>query len=72
MTVRVSGSQNASLNEGATDGTYKKFINDRGGFIDPVNVAEKRLIAPEVYGSVGEVTAKIRPDGRIVHTPNTR
>lgn len=72
MTVNTSRSQNAELFEGMTDGTYKKLITDRGGFIDPLNPREKSLIAPQVYGLVGEVKQKILPDGRTKHTPNTR
>lgn len=72
MTVRVARSQNASLNEGVTDGTYKKFINDRDGVTDEINVRSKSMIAPQVYGLVGEAQTKIRGDGKVVRTPNTR
>lgn len=35
MTVNTSRSMNAELVEGATDGKYKKVIQNRGGMIEP-------------------------------------
>lgn len=69
MAYAQSRSMNAELNEGATDGKYKKVVNDRGGSIDPgTHIA--RLDLHDRYYGIHEEQVKVRGDGKVVHTPN--
>lgn len=58
------------LNEGATDGTYKKAIRERGGFVEQTTYRVREDLAPVWYG-VMEAQTKIDPFGRPIRTPNT-
>jgi len=60
---------NAELNEGATDKKYKKVVEDRGGTVDPATYKNRVDLSDSWYG-VHEMQPKIRPDGKIVATPN--
>lgn len=62
-------SMTADLNEGATDGKYKKVIRDRGGFVDPATTKARLDLDSHYYG-IHEEQVKVRPDGKIVTTPN--
>lgn len=69
MSYAPSRSMNAELNEGATDGKYKKVVQNRGGAIDPAT-AKNRADLDDAYYGIHEIQPKVRPDGRIVATPN--
>lgn len=69
MAVNQSGDMIAQLNEGSTDGSYKKVVTDRGGVVDPVN-ARSRQDLDDLHFGVHEVRNKLTPDGREVTTPN--
>jgi hypothetical protein len=56
------------LNEGLTDGTYKKVNTDRGGRVESTTYAVRRDLADLWYG-VHETPVKERPDGVTVRTP---
>lgn len=60
---------NADLNEGATDGKYKKVVRNRGGFVDPGTALDRAQLDDAYYG-IHEIQPKVRPDGKIVATPN--
>jgi hypothetical protein len=62
---------NAELNEGATDGKYKKVVRDRGGLgVAHSGTVTARLDLHDVWYGIHEDEIKIRPDGKPVHTPN--
>ena len=70
MAYAPSRSMNADLNEGATDGSYKKVINNRGGFgINGAPVDARDDLNDRWFG-IHETPYKHRPDGHIVATPN--
>lgn len=61
-------SMNASLDEGATDGKYKKVINDRSG-AEPTTYAGRVLLDDANFG-IHEAEDKVVPGGRGVrYTP---
>lgn len=64
-------SMNADLSEGMTDGKYKKVVTDRGGFVEPTTYEDRKDLFPFLYGGIYEETNKVRPDAKIVSTPNT-
>jgi len=59
---------NRDLNEGATDGKYKKVSPNRGGFIGSVTQQERFDLKDTWYG-IHEIGVKVRPDGKTVSTP---
>lgn len=63
-------SMNADLNEGMTDGKYKKVVQDRGGFVEPTTYEDRKDLSTTWYGGIYEESNKIRPDGKVVRTPN--
>ena len=69
MAYAPSRSMNDELNEGATDGKYKKIVKDRGGTIDPGTTKNRLDLDNLIYG-LHEAPVKVRPDGKIVATPN--
>lgn len=69
MAYAPSRSMNAELNEGSTDGKYKKVINDRGGSVDPATYRSRIDLYDRHYG-IHEEQVKLRGDGKPVHTPN--
>lgn len=58
------------LEEGATDGTWKKAIRERGGFVEPTTYRAREDLAPVWYG-ITEAQTKIDAFGRRIRTPNT-
>jgi len=68
MAYPQSRSMNAELNEGATDGKYKKVIANRGGVVEPSTYKNRVDLDGHYYG-IHEEPVKIRPDGKAVHTP---
>ena len=69
MAYAPTRSMNAELNEGATDKKYKKVIEDRGGTVDPATYVNRQHLDDAYYG-IHEIQPKVRPDGKIVATPN--
>lgn len=59
---------NAELDEGMTDGKYRKVITDRGGVVDPATNDSRRELSDTWHG-IHEAQSKVRPDGRRVMTP---
>ena len=53
-------SMNAELVEGATDGSYKKVINNRGGTVEP-NTFQSRESLDDVYYGFHETNPKDVP-----------
>lgn len=70
MAYPQARSMNGDLNEGATDGKYKKVINDRGGRVGATTYAERRDLNDNWFG-IHETPDKVIP-GRdsIAVTPN--
>jgi len=58
----------AELNEGLTDGLYKKISRDRGGRVEPTTYNVRRDLHDYYYG-LHETPVKRRPDGVTVRTP---
>lgn len=71
MTHAPSRSMNSELDEGMTDGKFKKIVVDRGGpgVADSLTVRTRADLNDVWYGR-HEDAIKIRPDGKPVHTPN--
>ncbi|MFF1693175.1 hypothetical protein ACFVXC_06035 [Streptomyces sp. NPDC058257] len=57
------------LNEGVTDGAYKKVVTDRGGVVEATTYAVRSDLDDRWYG-IHEDPVKHRPDGGAVSTPN--
>lgn len=64
-------SMNSELNEGSTEGKYKRVINNRGGEVDELTVDNRKTLSDVWYG-VHETDQKRRPDGKLVTTPYYR
>lgn len=62
-------SQNKELEEGMTDATYKKVVQNRGGFPEAIT-AETRRQLDDVWHGIHEIQPKITPDGLVADTPN--
>lgn len=63
-------SMNAELNEGATDGRYKKVVQNRGGFVEN-DTYDNRSDLDDVYYGIHETPQKDLPGKFGVHnTPN--
>lgn len=58
------------LNEGMTDRSWKKAIQDRGGFVEPTTYRMRADLAPVWYG-ITESPEKVDPFGRTIRTPQT-
>lgn len=67
--MNVSRSMNASMHEGATDGKYKKIVQDRDGVVHPETYADRRQLDDLWYG-IHEAATKVLPDGTVTTTPN--
>lgn len=68
MAYPISRSMNADLNEGATDGKYKKVIRDRGGVV--TSQLNERRDLHDLYYGIHETPVKTSPDGLVHTTPN--
>jgi hypothetical protein len=56
---------NKDLNEGMTDGKYKKIANtDRGGFVEPTTYMDRMDLNDNYYG-FHEAPNKVKPDGTV-------
>lgn len=69
MVYPRSRSMNGDLNEGLTDGKYKKVVHDRGGVVEHTTIASRDDLKDVWYG-IHEAAVKERPDGRNCGTPN--
>lgn len=58
-----------NLAEGATDGSYKKAVRDRGGEVESTTYEERRDLADVFYG-IHETPEKNIGDGTRARTPN--
>lgn len=63
-------SMSGNLQEGATDGTYKKIIRERGGFVENTTWEARKDLADVWYGMY-EAPVKTNSSGQEVVTPNT-
>ncbi len=63
-------SANAELDEGMTDGKYKKGITDRGGEVENGTWRSRADLIGGFYG-IHEAPEKVTPDGLVVRTRNT-
>ena len=64
-------SQNADLNEGAVEGSYKMVVRNRGGVVEDTGPASLEDLS-DVYFGIHEEVVKQRPDGVPVTTPYYR
>jgi hypothetical protein len=60
---------NADLHEGATDGSYKKVIRDRGGRVEAATWDSRRDLLDNWYG-IHEKPVKLAGDNVPGPTPN--
>jgi hypothetical protein len=71
MAFPTSRSMNGELDEGATDGKYKKIVVNRGGLgVAHSETVRARADLHDVWYGRHEAAVKVRPDGKHVHTPN--
>jgi hypothetical protein len=57
------------LCEGATDGSYKKIVRDRGGIVEQTAYEERRTLS-DVFFGIHEARTKALGDGTYHDTPN--
>lgn len=69
MAVNNTGSMNGNLTEGATDQTYKKVVQDRGGRVDAATYLARASLDDLYYG-IHEARTKVLPDGTTHITPD--
>lgn len=69
MAYATPRSANRELDEGMTDGKYRKGVMDRGGVVDPLTYESRSCLTDGWYG-IHEDQEKITPDGIRVRTPN--
>lgn len=69
MATAPQRSCNSELEEGMTDGTFKKVVMNRGGTIDPLTGAVRNQF-DDIWHGITECNPKIGPDGLTVNTPN--
>lgn len=65
------GNLRGELAEGATDGSYKKVIRDRGGVVEDTTFQQRQDMADVWYG-IHETPVKELGDGTSAATPNYR
>ena len=71
MALPVTRSVLRELDEGMTDGTFKKVVRDRGGIVEPDFWTARRQLSVKLYGIV-ESPEKVCPCcNNAVHTPYT-
>jgi hypothetical protein len=71
MSYPAFRSMNGELDQGATEGTYKTVIRNRGGVVEGLT-QESRQQLSDVWFGIHEAPLKRRPDGPLVHTPYYR
>lgn len=65
------GNLRGELAEGATDGTYRKIVRDRGGVVEDTTYQQRADLADVFYG-LHETPVKNLGDGTSERTPNYR
>ena len=70
MAYATPRSANAELDEGMTDGKYRKVVMDRGGVVEGLTYASRECLTDGWYG-IHEAQSKVAPDGIRCRTPNT-
>lgn len=68
MAYAAPRSANRELDEGMTDGKYRKAIMDRGGVVENCTYESRRDLTDGWYG-IHEAQIKRTPDGIDVRTP---
>lgn len=63
MAYATPRSMNASLEQGMTDGKYKKVAANRGGFTEVERLMEDRKDLADIWYGIHEVDVKVFPDG---------
>jgi hypothetical protein len=71
MTVLSNRSCNDELDEGGTDGKYKKVVFDRGGVVEDSTYRDRVALSDAFYG-IHEAAVKILPDGTTHRTEDYR
>lgn len=67
MATNESRSMTQDLNEGLTDGKYKKVDSrERGGVVDAATHISRMHLNDLWYGINTESRTKVRPDGKVV------
>jgi hypothetical protein len=64
------GSCSAEFDEGETDSTYKKVVQDRGGVVESGAWAARKQLSVKLYG-IAEAPVKDVPTRGTVRTLNT-
>lgn len=59
------------LLEGMTDGTYKKAVMNRGGFVEPCNYEDYRSSLADTWYGIHETPVKTSPTTGQGVTPDT-
>lgn len=68
MAYAKTSGMNASLNEGMSDGKYKKITPNRGGVVEVGTYEDRRDLYDGYYG-IHEKQVKVLPDGLMHATP---
>lgn len=65
MTYGPTRSMNADLHIGATEGSFKKVIRNRGGFVEATTTAARQPLNDTWYG-IHETPTQMSGDGVVV------
>jgi hypothetical protein len=72
MAYPTPRSMNANLEEGMSDGKYKKVVMNRGGVCESARLYDDRKDLADVWHGIHECPVKVFPDGSSPRrTPNT-
>lgn len=64
MSYAPARSENGSLRDGMTDGTYKKLNPNRGGFVETTTQESRAMLNPDTFG-YQESPFQPMPDGTV-------
>lgn len=70
MSYATPRSANSELDEGMTDGKYRKVVMDRGGEVENLTYESRADLTDGWYG-IHEAQEKMTPDGIRCRTVNT-
>lgn len=75
MVYPAMRSMNADLEDGMSDGKYKKIVINRGGVTEKELMYAGRMDLSDTYFGIHEIADKVLPDGTVDHdsaeyTPN--
>lgn len=62
MSYAPNRSRNGSLADGMTDGTYKKLVRNRGGYVEDTTREAREMLNPDTV-AYQETGYKQQPDG---------